>query len=133
MATRAHAGQKDRSGAPYILHPLRVMLRLNDPVAMVVAVLHDVVEDSAVTLEDLRDSGFPDDVRDAVDAMTRRTGEDYWTYIRRAGAHPVARSVKIADLQDNLERTESLPPTTENAARAERYRKALSLLTTEEG
>lgn len=100
VALYAHSGQRDKAGSPYILHPLRVMLAMDSEEAMIAAVLHDVVEDSAVTVADIRDT-FGGTVADAVDALTRREGEDYTDFITRCGTNPLARRVKQADLHDN--------------------------------
>lgn len=106
IAAEAHAGQLDKAGAPYIAHPMRLMARFllggNEETA-IIAALHDVVEDSKWTLADLRREGFSPQVVSAVDALTRREGEDYLTYVRRAASHPLARFVKEADLRDNLD------------------------------
>lgn len=101
IAARAHDGQKDRSGAPYIFHPIRVASTFADEFLQTIAVLHDVVEDADVTLEDL-DNHFPQGVVNAVDALTRRGGETYKEFIQRAARNPNARRVKIADIRDNL-------------------------------
>jgi len=131
-AVRWHAGQVDWSGMPYILHPLRVMLRMTDETAMAAAVLHDVAEDCGVTLDGLRAEGFPEEVVGAVEAMTRRADEDYEDYVRRAAAHPIARRIKVADLQDNLERSLRHSATPENEARVRKYRRALEIVGGEE-
>jgi len=117
---------------PYILHPLRVMLRMTDETAMAAAVLHDVAEDCGVTLDGLRAEGFPEEVVGAVEAMTRRADEDYEDYVRRAAAHPIARRIKVADLQDNLERSLRHSATPENEARVRKYRRALEIVGGEE-
>jgi hypothetical protein len=92
IAAEAHAGQLDKAGAPYITHPLRIMLAMTTPAERIVAVLHDVVEDCpAWTLERLRGEGFPDRIIAAVEAVTHRPGEDYETYVRRAAADPIGR------------------------------------------
>lgn len=103
IAVEAHRGQHDRAGAPYILHPLRMMFRVQTDAERMAAVLHDVVEDTAWTLDDLRARGFPDEVVNAVDHLTRRADESYEAFVERAAAHPVARRVKIADIEDNLD------------------------------
>jgi (p)ppGpp synthase/HD superfamily hydrolase len=130
LALEAHRGQTDKGGAPYILHPLRMMLRVRSPTERMVAVLHDVVEDSDRTLEDLRRRGFPGSVVAAVDALTRRKGEGetYEAFVRRVARHPVARRVKIADLEDNLDLSRIAAPGDEDRARMERYQRALALL-----
>jgi len=97
IAARAHEGQVDKAGVPYILHPLRMMLSVDTPEARMAAVLHDVVEDTPVTLEQLRAEGFPDSVIEAVRTLTKRDGEDYDAFIRRVGPNPIARQVKPAD------------------------------------
>ncbi|HEY8504116.1 MAG TPA: HD domain-containing protein [Gemmataceae bacterium] len=101
IAARAHAGEKDRQGAPYVLHPLRVMHGVEGEAAQIVAVLHDVVEDTDVTLDDLRAAGFSEEVLAAVDAVSRREGEPFADYIVRCKADPIARRVKLSDLRDN--------------------------------
>ena len=103
IATRAHAGQHDKAGEDYILHPLRVAERCESPKAKIVALLHDTIEDTDVTEEYLRQQGFPDGIVDAVLCVTRREGEDYEAYIRRAAANPIGLHVKIADLEDNMD------------------------------
>lgn len=132
-AATAHSGQLDRTGAPYILHPLRVMLRMSAELDMMAAALHDVVEDCPVSLDDLRAEGFPEEVVETVDALTRRIGEPYEDYVRRAGATPMSRRIKLADLADNIERSGKLPPSPENLARLERYRAAVSVLSRSSG
>lgn len=98
----AHTGQLDKAGKPYILHPLRLMARFNDPVDQAVAVLHDVLEDSDITADDLRSDGIPEEVIAAVEVLSRGKGESYNDFIERIRPHPLARKVKMADLEDNL-------------------------------
>ena len=102
LAAGAHRGQLDKAGEPYILHPLRVMLQLQDEAGKVAAVLHDVVEDTAITLDNLREGGYSEEVLQALEALTRREGESYADFIERAAKNPLARRVKLADLADNL-------------------------------
>ena len=128
LAAEAHAGMVDKAGAPYILHPLRVMLRVDGERARIAAVLHDVVEDTDWTIERLREEGFDPEVLAAVDALTRREGEDYYDFCRRAARHPIARVVKRADIEDNLDLSRIPDPTPADHARVERYRRALELL-----
>jgi hypothetical protein len=115
-------------GEAYILHPLRVMLAVRSSDERIVGVLHDLVEDTPWTLEQLRAEGFSGAVVEAVDAMTRREGEDYFDFVRRAGANPLARPVKVADLRDNLDLTRIAAPNQRDHDRCERYRQALALL-----
>lgn len=99
----AHTGQRDKAGYPYILHPLRLMFKMSSEMEMIVAVLHDVVEDSATTISDLRNMGFSNEVLEAVDCLTQRDNESYDAFINRAQANPTAKKVKIADLEDNMD------------------------------
>ena len=102
IAALAHRGQKDKAGAPYLLHPLRMMLRMKSEAAMMAAVLHDVVEDTDWTLARLREQGFPEEVLEAVECLTHNEGESYDEFIERARKNHIAREVKIADLEDNM-------------------------------
>lgn len=102
IAVQAHKGVKDKAGAPYIMHPLRMMMKMTTEVEMMTAILHDVVEDSDWTLEMLRERGFSEEVLQAVECVTNRAGESYAEFIERAGKNPIARQVKIADLEDNM-------------------------------
>ncbi|MFC3636646.1 HD domain-containing protein [Camelimonas fluminis] len=124
LAVNAHAGQTDKAGEPYILHVLRVMLAQVDIDAMTVAALHDVVEDSSITIADLAEAGWSPRIVDAVDAMTRRDGEDYFDFARRAAANTLARPVKIADLRDNLRQSDDAAA----GERRSRYLRALELI-----
>ena len=133
LAVQAHRGQKDRAGAPYILHPLRMMFRVETDAEKMAAVLHDVVEDSAWTLDDLRARGFPPEVVDAVDHLTRRESESYEDFVERAAAHPVARAVKLADLEDNLDVRRIGHVGEYDAERLNRYLRAWHHLTAREG
>ena len=103
LAVRAHEGQVDKAGAPYLLHPLRVMLRMVTEEEMIVAVLHDVAEDASVSLQDLRRMGYTENVVEAIESVTRRHHEPYEEFIRRVAANPIGRKVKVADLEDNMD------------------------------
>jgi len=130
IAAEAHAGQVDKAGAPYIAHPRRVSAAVGGAAAKVVALLHDVVEDGpGWTLERLRAEGFPDEVVAAVDALTHRQGEDYFGAIGRAGANPLARAVKLADLADNSDRTRLATIGERDEARLAKYAQATAMLT----
>lgn len=128
LALQAHRGQQDKAGAPYILHPLRLMLRMEDETERMVALLHDVIEDSPFTLEDLRERGYSEEILRALDALTRRPEESYTEFIERAGQDAVARRVKLADLEDNMDlrRLAQLGPA--DAERLARYRTAWTSL-----
>lgn len=120
VASRAHQHQKRKDGTPYVSHPMRVCLRVStfgeqgeamNLEAQIGALLHDVVEDSDVTLEELRELGFSAYVLHVVDALTKRPGEKYMDFIRRCHkAGPVARAVKLADISDNMEDQSALDP-----------------------
>ncbi len=103
IALEAHQGQRDKAGAPYVLHPLRVMLRLESEPARIAAVLHDVVEDSPWTLEGLAREGFSPEVLAALECLTKQKGEVYEAFIERVKTNPLAVEVKRADLLDNLD------------------------------
>jgi (p)ppGpp synthase/HD superfamily hydrolase len=129
IARRAHEGQLDKSGRPYIGHPLRVMGRVSGDPTRMVAVLHDVVEDTAVTVDDLARAGVPDEVLRAVDAISKRPGEPQDTYLARVAANPMALTVKRADIADNAspERMSRLDQPTQ-ARLTDKYANALRLL-----
>jgi len=129
IAVEAHRGQKDKAGAPYILHPLRMMFRMQTDAERMAAVLHDVVEDTPWTLDQLRARGFAEEVVAAVDHLTRREGESYEEFAERAGRHPVARRVKIADLEDNMDIRRTGEVTDKDTERLNRYLRAWRRLT----
>lgn len=128
LAAKAHSGQVDKAGAPYILHPLRMMLKLTTPEERMAALLHDVVEDCGVTLDDLRAQGFSEAVVAAVDALTRRDGESYESFVERADLDPIGRRVKLADLEDNSDLSRIPNPTPRDFERLEKYRRAIAYL-----
>ncbi|MGE5553732.1 MAG: HD domain-containing protein [Betaproteobacteria bacterium] len=129
LAVEQHKNMVDTAGQPYILHPLRVMLAVSgDELAMTAAVLHDVVEHTPFTLEELRRRGFPSEVVEAVDALTRRAGETYDAFVLRAKANPIARKVKLADLRDNMDLSRLTSVTADDIARFEQYLTALRAL-----
>ena len=133
LAVNVHQGQTDRAGAPYILHPLRVMFRLQGDVEQIVGVLHDVVEDSETTFDDLRRMGFSEAVITALDAVTRRDDETYEVFVERSAAQPLARRVKLADLADNMDvRRLAGDLSAQDLARLNRYRRAWNRLAGEE-
>lgn len=128
IALTAHSGQVDKAGAPYILHPLRLMVQMDTEDEQLAALLHDVVEDSDLTLDDLRDEGLPESVLAALALLTHQAGEDYEDYVRRIADNPLARKVKLADLADNM-RLDRIPnPTPKDLERLEKYRGAQALL-----
>jgi (p)ppGpp synthase/HD superfamily hydrolase len=128
IAAKAHAGQVDKAGQPYILHPIRVMLRVSGVEARISAVLHDVVEDSDITMEELHAEGFSALVLEAVDALTKRTGENRFEAARRAAANEIARVVKLADNAENMDLSRITQPTQRDFARLTEYTKVREIL-----
>lgn len=128
IAANAHAGQVDKAGQPYIYHPLRVMMSLDTPEEKMAAVLHDVIEDSELTLEDLRVSGFSEQVIQAVESVTKREGENYEDFVERASHNAIGKKVKLADLKDNCDLSRIKQPGEEDFRRIEKYKKAIGVL-----
>jgi len=129
IAAEAHTGQIDKAGMPYILHPIRVMLRVKSNEERIAAVLHDVIEDCPDWNEDrLRQEGFAESIIEAVVALTKRPGEDYEQFVLRAASHPIARRVKVADLQDNSDLSRIANPTEKDRARIQKYTRALEVI-----
>jgi (p)ppGpp synthase/HD superfamily hydrolase len=133
IAVSAHKGQTDKGGSPYILHPLRVMMALDSETEKIVGVLHDVVEDSDWTFEDLENEDFGPEVIEALKSVTKNddehgTDESYFRFVERARQNPIGRRVKIADLQDNVD-VSRLPEVDEKTKqRVEKYKKSLEVL-----
>lgn len=128
IALEAHGGQTDKFGQPYVLHPLRLMHRFRDPELQTIAILHDVVEDSDWTLDQLRSEGFTERIVHAVDALTRREDESYESLINRAAGNPIARQVKLADLEDNMDIRRMNSIGEADRERLNRYRRAYEQL-----
>jgi (p)ppGpp synthase/HD superfamily hydrolase len=124
IASTAHQGQMDKAGEPYILHPLRVMFTRRTETERICAVLHDVIEDTNITLDYLKNEGFSEDILSALDALTRRENETYDEFIDRILRNKIACYVKLADLSDNMDLTRIANPTKKDYKRIEKYRKA---------
>lgn len=124
VAAKAHMGQLDKGGQPYILHPVRVMLQCKTIEEKTVALLHDVLEDTPVTVADLRQAGFPEEVVDAVVCLTKGEQEDYMAYIERVCNNPLAMGVKLADLADNMDLKRLPGLTPRDFQRLEKYIRA---------
>lgn len=124
----AHRGQTDKAGEEYFQHPMRVGLRGRTSEEKIVGMLHDVLEDSPISSEDLRAEGFTEEIISAVEALTRRQDETYDDFILRCSANPLARSVKLNDLADNMDvsRLRELGPS--DTERLNRYIKARRML-----
>lgn len=125
IAAKAHEGQVDKAGVPYILHPLRVMFRVTTTEERIAAVLHDVVEDTDITIDTLRSEGFAEVVLSAIESLTKRPGEAYEAFVTRAAADPIGRTVKFADLEENSDLSRISKPTAKDYERVEKYRRAM--------
>ena len=132
IAYEAHSGQVDKGGDPYIIHPLTVAAKMQTEDEIIVAMLHDVIEDSNVTIEYLENAGFSEEILEAIKAITRNPDEDYFDYIHRVKANKIARKVKLADLWHNsqLERLHR-KLTAADLKRVRKYKKATEILTAE--
>lgn len=121
IATKAHYGQLDKGGQPYILHPLRIMQSCNTDLEKICAVLHDIIEDTNISLNELREEGFSEDVLVILDLLTKKENEEYSTFIDRISKNETACRVKIADLQDNINLLLIESPSIEDKKRVEKY------------
>ncbi len=121
IAALAHAGQVDKHGQPYILHPLRIMMSMTTEPEKISALLHDVIEDSDLVLEDLRAEGFSEEILTAVQLLTKGEDENYTEYVSRLAHNRLARTVKIADLEDNMDLRRIISITDEDLRRLQRY------------
>ena len=129
LAVEAHAGEVDKQGKPYILHPLRLMMQMETAEEMITAVLHDVVEDTALTLEDLRQQGFPEGVLEALSLLTHDTAStSYEEYVAAIKPNPLARKVKLADLAHNMDVRRLPEMGLKDYGRLEKYRRAWEIL-----
>lgn len=130
IAAEAHEGQKDKSGKEYIEHPLRVMMVMSSRDEKIVAVLHDVIEDTPTNAGDLYAAGFPDHIITAVDAISKRMSENNNEYLNRVKVNELALSVKLMDIADNMSpaRLANLPEKTRKRL-IKQYKKSLAILT----
>jgi (p)ppGpp synthase/HD superfamily hydrolase len=127
VASRVHAKQLRKDGTPYIAHAIRVAIRCETKLQKIVGLLHDTVEDTDLTLDDLREIGFTEEVIEAVDSVTRRPYESYAEFIQRAKLNELGCVVKLADIEDNLEDQTALDPD-EAAFLRKRYVRAMEVL-----
>lgn len=131
LAAKGHRGQKDKYDQPYILHVLSVMGHCRTIEEKIVALLHDLVEDGHTTFTALRRRKFPERILEAVDLLTRRKGESYEAFVERIAPDPLARAVKLADLEDNMDvRRSNRAMKDKDAERMEKYRRAWQKLAT---
>ena len=128
----AHKDAWDKSGVPYVFHPFHVAEQMDDETSTIVALLHDVVEDTDYTLDDLREMGFSGEVCDALALLTHREEVPYMDYIRAIRANPVAVRVKLADLAHNSDRTRFDHMMEFDYKREEKYKNAMKILRGEE-
>lgn len=131
LAYNAHKGQLDKSGYPYIAHPLHLAESMNDEASTIVALLHDVVEDTEVTFEELENMGIKTDIITALKLLTHDKTVPYMSYINEIKSNSLARKVKIADLKHNSDLTRFNNVTEKDLKRAEKYKAALVLLENE--
>ena len=128
IASKAHEGQTDKSGAPYIFHPIRVANRCSTDDERIVALLHDTIEDTEVTAEYLLIEGFPRNIVDAILSVTRNKDESYEDFIKRARLNSIGKQVKLHDLEDNMDITRLNELTEKDIHRLNKYLKAYKYL-----
>ncbi|MEM7117234.1 MAG: GTP pyrophosphokinase [Chloroflexota bacterium] len=128
LAVEAHAGQRDKAGNPYILHPLYLMSQMETEDERITAVLHDIVEDTTVTMDDLVKLGFPSAILTALCLLTHDSAVPYNDYILQLKANPLARRVKLADLAHNMDIRRLKNPTEKDWSRLAKYRLAWDML-----
>lgn len=121
IAVHAHRDQSTKDGQPYVLHPLTLMMRVDSEIEKIAAVLHDVVEDTPVTQDELKSEGFSDEVLAVVELLTHPEGMSYDDYIDRLAVNPIARKVKLADLGHNMDITRIPDPTQNDFERLQKY------------
>lgn len=124
----AHKDQVDKSGMPYVYHPFHLAEQMDDEYAVCVALLHDVAEDTDITVEDLKAQGFPKEVTDALTLMTHDNDTEYLDYVRALSSNPIARKVKRADLLHNSDLTRLDAVDEKALERVEKYKQALAIL-----
>lgn len=129
IAFEAHKEQVDKSGLPYIYHPIHIAEQMDDEDSVTVALLHDVVEDTDWTLEQLKAEGLSDSVITALSYMTHDDSIPYMEYVMKIAENPIAKKVKIADLAHNSDLTRIDKITEKDLKRVQKYKKAIELLT----
>ena len=128
LCFEAHKNQVDKSGMPYVFHPFHLAEQMQDEDTTIVALLHDVIEDTEYTIDDLRNKGFSDKVIDAISLMTHDSSVPYMEYVAQIKTNPIAKAVKLADLKHNSDITRLESITAKDEERAEKYRSAIELL-----
>lgn len=125
---RAHAGQLDKGGMPYVFHPIHVAEQMEDEYSTCAALLHDTVEDGGIELSELYEADFPEEIVRTVDILTRREDEPYMEYIQRLKENSLAVKVKLADLNHNSDMSRLNIITKWDMERKEKYEKAIAML-----
>ena len=131
LCFEAHKEQRDKTGLPYVFHPFHLAEQMDDEISTVCALLHDVVEDTSYTLDDLRAMGYPTEVTDALALLTHKEGVPYMDYVEKISHNATAKKVKLADLRHNSDLTRLSPEQIDEYAlkRTEKYKKAINFLT----
>lgn len=129
IAYQAHQGQTDKTGLPYIYHPIHLAEQMQDEATTCVALLHDVIEDTDITIEQLGQEGFPQEVLEAVQLMTHAPEVPYMDYVREIKKNPIASAVKLADLRHNSDMSRLDVVDDKAVTRVEKYHRAIDLLT----
>lgn len=128
LCFEAHKNQVDKSGMPYVFHPFHLAEQMTDELTTIVALLHDVVEDTPYTLDDLREMGFPAETLDAIELMTHNKRVPYLDYVAKIKTNPITRAVKLADLRHNSDLTRLDTVSEKDRERVEKYKTAIRLL-----
>ena len=128
IARKAHEGQLDKAGVDYIEHPIYVASQVDTEEEKAVALLHDVIEDSSVTAEELLNAGLPETVVTAIQILSKKKGQDYQTYLENVKSNPLARVIKLADLKHNSDLSRLSSVTDKDLERLEKYKKAIDYL-----
>ena len=129
LSFEAHKEQVDKSGMPYVYHPFHLAEQMKDEETTIVALLHDVVEDTDITIEEIRKMGFSKDICEALRLMTHDDNEPYMEYVRRIKENPIAKAVKLADLKHNSDLSRLDTVDDKARKRAEKYKQAIDILT----
>ena len=129
ISFNAHKNQVDKSGVPYVYHPFHLAEQMDDEYSTCVALLHDVVEDSNISIDDLKSEGFPIEVINAIEMMTHDDNVSYLDYVKTIKTNPIASKVKLADLKHNSDLSRLDVVDNKVLERVEKYKKAISILT----
>lgn len=128
LCFEAHKNQLDKTGLPYVFHPFHLAEQMTDELSTVCALLHDVVEDTEYSFTDLKEMGFPDEVIEILKLLTHTDGTEYMTYIKSLSKNPIARKVKLLDLNHNSDLTRLDTVTEKDLERTKKYKKATAFL-----